>query len=52
VVTLVLVQVLRTLLAGIDRLEAQIADQLALHPDGFIFRSLPRRRRTVDPTFG
>jgi transposase len=41
-VTLVLVQVLRALLAGIDRLEAQIAEQLALHPDGFIFQSLPR----------
>ncbi|MEA2670105.1 MAG: hypothetical protein QOG45_325 [Chloroflexota bacterium] len=41
-VTLVLVQVLRTLLAGIDRLKAQITEQLALHPDGFIFQSLPR----------
>jgi hypothetical protein len=41
-VTRVLVQVLRSLLAGIDRLEAQIAEQLALHPDGFIFQSLPR----------
>jgi transposase len=41
-VTLVLVRVLRTLVSEIDRLEAQIAEQLALHPDGFIFQSLPR----------
>lgn len=41
-VTLALVSVLRTLLAQIDTLRAQIADQLELHPDGFIFRSLPR----------
>jgi len=41
-VTLVLARVLRSLLAEIGQLEAQIAEQLALHPDGFIFQSLPR----------
>ena len=41
-VTLALVRVLRTVVAEIGHLEAQIAEQLALHPDGFIFQSLPR----------
>ncbi|MGH7610567.1 MAG: IS110 family transposase [Candidatus Dormibacteria bacterium] len=41
-VTMALVRVLRALLAGIAGLEAQIREQLALHPDGFIFQSLPR----------
>lgn len=41
VVTLTLVSVLRTLVAQIDALRAHIAEQLELHPDGFIFRSLP-----------
>ncbi len=41
-VTLALVRVLRTILAEIATLEAQIREQLDLHPDGFIFRSLPR----------
>jgi transposase len=41
-VTLALVRVLRTLLTEIASLEAQIREQLALHPDGFIFQSLPR----------
>lgn len=41
-VTLALVRVLRTVVAEIGRLEAQIAEHLALHPDGFIFQSLPR----------
>ncbi len=41
-VTLALVRVLRSVLAEIATLEAQIREQLKLHPDGFIFRSLPR----------
>jgi transposase len=41
-VTLALVRVLRTLLAEIACLDAQIREQLDLHPDGFIFQSLPR----------
>jgi transposase len=41
-VTLALVRVLRTLFTEIASLEAQIREQLALHPDGFIFQSLPR----------
>lgn len=44
-VTLALVRVLRTLAAEIDRLESGITEQLALHPDGFIFQSLPRSGR-------
>jgi len=41
-VTLALVSILRALVAQIRALHAQIAEQLELHPDGFIFRSLPR----------
>jgi transposase len=41
-VTLALVRVLRSVLVEIVSLEAQIRYQLELHPDGFIFRSLPR----------
>ena len=41
-VTLSLVRVLRTLVTEIAELEAHIREQLALHPDGSIFRSLPR----------
>jgi transposase len=41
-ITLALVGVLRTLLAAIASLEADIAEQLELHPDAFIFQSLPR----------
>ena len=41
-VTLSLVRVLRTLVAEITELEAHIREQLALHPDGPIFQSLPR----------
>lgn len=41
-VTLSLVRVLRVLVAEIAALEARIAEQLDGHPDGFIFRSLPR----------
>ena len=41
-VTLSLVRVLRTLVAEIGELEAHIREQLALHPDGPIFQSLPR----------
>src|ERR1039458_9225366 len=41
-VTLTLVRVLACLVAEIASLEAQIREQLALHPDGFIFQSLPR----------
>ena len=41
-VTLALVRVLACLLAEISSLVAQIREQLALHPDGFIFQSLPR----------
>ena len=33
---------LRTLLAAIATLDADIAEQLQLHPDAFIFQSLPR----------
>ena len=40
--TLALVRVLRSVLAEIATLEAQIREELKLHPDGFIFRSLPR----------
>ena len=42
VVTLSLVRVPRTLAAEIAELEAHIREQLALHPDGPIFQSLPR----------
>jgi transposase len=42
VVTLSLVRVLRVLVAEIAQLETQIREQLAQHPDGPIFRSLPR----------
>ena len=42
VVTLSLVRVLRVLVAEIAELEAHIREQLARHPDGPIFRSLPR----------
>ena len=42
VVTLSLVRVLRTLVAEIAELETHIREQLALHPDGPIFQSLPR----------
>jgi transposase len=42
VVTCSLVRVLRVLVAEIAQLEAHIREQLALHPDGPIFRSLPR----------
>jgi len=42
VVTLSLVRVLRVLVAEIAQLETHIREQLALHPDGPIFRSLPR----------
>jgi transposase len=41
-VTRCLVRVLRTLVAEIAELEARIREQLALHPDGGSFRSLPR----------
>lgn len=41
-VTLSLVRVLRSLVAEINELEAHIREQLALHPDGHIFQSLPR----------
>jgi transposase len=41
-VTLCWVRVLRALVAEIATLDAQIAAQLAQHPDGAIFRSLPR----------
>jgi transposase len=41
-VTLALVRVLHALLSEIAGLGAQIREQLALHPDGFIFQSLPR----------
>jgi transposase len=40
--TLAFVAVLRTLTAQIDTLAARIGEQLALHPDGHIFTSLPR----------
>ncbi len=42
VVTLSLVRVLRVLVAEIAQLETHIREQLALHPDGPIFQSLPR----------
>jgi transposase len=42
VVTLSLVRVLRVLVAEIAQLETHICEQLALHPDGPIFQSLPR----------
>jgi transposase len=42
VVTLSLVRVLRVLVAEIAQLERHIPEQLAVHPDGSIFRSLPR----------
>ena len=41
-VTRSLVRVLRVLIAETAALEAQIAEQLDNHPDGFIFQSLPR----------
>lgn len=41
-VTQALVRVLRTLVAEIAVLDAEIAEQLELHPDAFIFQSLPR----------
>jgi transposase len=41
-VTLSLLSVLRELVTQIDALETRIVEQLALHPDGFIFCSLPR----------
>lgn len=41
-VTLALVRVLRALVAETAKLQAQIAEQLDNHPDGFIFQSLPR----------
>jgi transposase len=41
-VTLSLVRVLRVLVAEIGQLEKHIREQLALHPDGPIFQSLPR----------
>lgn len=41
-VTLALVRVLRAVLVEVAGLVAQIREQLALHPDGFIFQSLPR----------
>jgi len=41
-VTLSLVRVLRVLVAETAALQAQIAEQLDNHPDGFIFQSLPR----------
>lgn len=41
-VTSAYVAVIRTLRAQIAELEARIAEQLALHPDGEIFCSLPR----------
>lgn len=41
-VTLAFVHVLRSLVGEIDALESRITEQLALHPDGFIFQSLPR----------
>ena len=40
--TVAFVAVLETLRAQIDALTARIAEQLALHPDGQIFCSLPR----------
>ena len=42
VVTRSLVRVLGVLVAEIDELETHIREQLAVHPDGPIFRSLPR----------
>ena len=42
VVTLSLVRVLRVLVAEIAQLERHIREQLAVHPDGPIFCSLPR----------
>ena len=42
VVTLSLVRVLRALVAEVAELESHIHEQLALHPDGPIFQSLPR----------
>ena len=42
VITLSLVQVLRSLIEQISRLEAQLRQQLASHPDALIFQSLPR----------
>jgi transposase len=42
VVTLSLVRVLRVLVAEIAQLETHIREQLAQHPDGSIFQSLPR----------
>jgi transposase len=42
VITLSLVRVLRVLVAEIAQLETHIREQLALHPDGAIFCSLPR----------
>jgi transposase len=42
VVTRSLVRVLRVLVAEIAELETHIREQLALHPDGPIFQSLPR----------
>jgi transposase len=42
VVALGPVRLLRALVAEIAALEAHIREQLALHPDGPIFRSLPR----------
>jgi transposase len=41
-ITLSLVRVLRTLVTEIADLESHIREQLHLHPDGFIFQSLPR----------
>ncbi len=41
-VTLALVRVLRTLVEQIAGLGRQIGEQLAAHPDAFIFQSLPR----------
>jgi transposase len=41
-VTCAYVASLRAMRAQIARLEARIAEQLAAHPDGFIFTSLPR----------
>ena len=41
-VTTSLVSVLRTLIQEIAKLSRHVSEQLAAHPDGFIFQSLPR----------
>jgi hypothetical protein len=52
-VTLALVRTIGAVREQITVLEARIGEQLALHPDGAIFRSLPRsgsvRAATLSP---